>query len=210
MAMQRFVRILVLSSIALMIVGTWVWYDVAGPGAGEAPKYGIKVPAGIDIGGPFELTAHTGETVTLDSLSGRFALLYFGYTNCPDFCPTDLQKIAVVLNDLGDRASRVQPVFITIDPARDTPDRLAEYVPLFDDRILGLSGTAAQVDRAAKAFKVYYRKAETEAASDYLMDHSLYVYLLGPDGKLLALFDNKATAEDITAALNHYIDAPAS
>lgn len=205
MTMQRMVRFFVLMSLGVMLGGAWLWYHHAGPGTRPPPRFGTTIPAGIDIGGPFRLTDHSGGTVTDAALQGRLSLLYFGYTFCPDFCPTDLQKIATVLDGLGDTAARVQPFFVTIDPARDTAARLADHVALFHPRITGLTGSAEQVDRAAKAYKAYYRKAEIEGSSDYLMDHSLYTYVMGPDGRLLALFGNQATVDDLVAALRHYI-----
>jgi protein SCO1/2 len=167
------------------------------PVAGETP-----LPPGVRLGGPFDLTDHQGRRVTDQDLHGTWTLLYFGYTSCPDVCPTELQTMAGALDILGpDLARRVRPIFATIDPQRDTPARLAGYVALFDPRLVGLTGTPDQVARAARAFRVYYARSRAEGASDYLMDHSSFLYLLDPDGAVQALFRAGTTAEDLAAAL---------
>ena len=144
----------------------------------------------------------SGRVVTDRDLRGRWSLLYFGYTSCPDVCPTELQTMAEALDALGpDLAGRVQPVFVTVDPERDTPERLADYVKLFHPRLMGLTGTPAQVVQAARAFRVYYAKARSGDGDAYLMDHSSFVYLLDPEGAVRALFRPGTTADDLAAAL---------
>ncbi|HHI82940.1 MAG TPA: SCO family protein, partial [Rhizobiales bacterium] len=136
------------------------------------------------IGGPFSLVDEDGKKVTDKSYAGKYTLVYFGYTFCPDVCPTELQIISAALDQLGSEADRIQPLFITIDPERDTPAVLKEYTANFNPRITGLSGTPEQIAAVAKAYRVYYRKVrEKDAAKDdYLMDHSSITYLMGPDG----------------------------
>ena len=161
------------------------------PARSEAPP----IPGVIreaPVGGPFTLVAHDGRTITEKDLDGKLTLMFFGYRYCPDFCPTELQKFTEVLEKLGPNSDKVQAWFVSIDPERDQPADLADYVSLFDPRIVGMSGSPEQVAAAAKAWRVYYAKAATENASDYLMDHSTYSYLMGPDGKNLAVFSYEA------------------
>ncbi len=156
---------------------------------------------GDGIGGPFRLTDTAGQSVTDASFRGRWMLIYFGYTSCPDICPTELTMIAAVLRDLGPNAARVAPLFITVDPARDTGKVLAAYVRLFDPRLIGLTGTPAEISRAARAYRVFYRKVALRDENAYLMDHSSFVYLMGPDGRFVDLFGPGARAADIAASL---------
>lgn len=141
------------------------------------------------IGGTFTLTDHTGRRVTEKDFAGRFMLIYFGYTFCPDVCPAELQVMSAALDQLGDKAKNVTPVFITIDPERDTVKQMASYVTNFHERMVGLTGTAEEIRVAAKAYRVYYAKAEDDASStDYMMEHSSIVFLMSPKGEYLAHF----------------------
>ncbi|MEQ8282634.1 MAG: SCO family protein [Parvibaculum sp.] len=141
------------------------------------------------VGGPFTLVNEAGETVTEADFRGRYMLIYFGFTFCPDVCPTELQVMASAIEALGARGENIAPVFITIDPERDTPDVMARYVALFHPRLTGLTGTPEQVGAAAKAWHVFYRKVADDGSSeDYTMDHSSIVFLMGPDGEYLKLF----------------------
>jgi protein SCO1 len=151
---------------------------------------------GNAIGGAFTLVDQNGKTVTNTSLEGKWLLVYFGYTHCPDACPTTLNNIALALQDLGARRDEVRPVFITIDPERDTPQVMKDYVTAFDAPILALTGTAAEVAQAAKNFRVYYAK-HPEAGGDYSMDHSSVIYVMDPKGRFTASF----TGEDPPAQM---------
>lgn len=162
---------------------------------------GVALPAGVAIGGPFSLVDGDGRPVTEADLRGRLALVFFGFTFCPDVCPTELQAIGQAMDLLGPRAEAVRPVFISVDPERDTPARVKDYVALFHPSITGLTGTSAQVSAAARAFRVYYAKVTPPGASDYLMDHSAFIYLLGRDGSLRALFRPGATPEEMAATI---------
>jgi len=127
--------------------------------------------------------------VTDQTFRGKWLLVYFGYTHCPDVCPTTLADIAELVEQLGPLAERVQPLFITIDPERDTTATVAEFVGAFDPRIIGLTGTPAEIAAAAKQYRVYYKKLPAESASDnYLMEHSSFIYVMNPDGKYVTLF----------------------
>ncbi len=143
------------------------------------------------IGGPFSLTDHTGQAVTQDILKGKISLVYFGYSFCPDICPTDLQLISQALDQMTEEErAEAQALFITIDPERDTAQQLAGYVTLFHPQLRGLTGTPEQIDAAAKAYRAYYKKVSAEEAgtSDYLMDHSAFIYLMDRDGTFVRVF----------------------
>ena len=149
---------------------------------------------------PFVLTDQHGRRFDSASLNGKVALVFFGFTHCPDVCPTELSTSATAMDQLGPDAVRVQPLFITVDPERDTPEKLADYVGLFHPALAGLTGTPEQIAQVAKAYRVYYAKVTPPGASDYLMDHSAFVYLLGPDGALRGMFRPGATPEELAAA----------
>ena len=128
-------------------------------------------------------------------------LLYFGYASCPDVCPTELGVMASVMDLLGTRAAQVVPVLITVDPARDTVAVLADYVSRFHPKLIGLTGTPEQIAIAARQYRVYYAKVESRHNTGYLMDHSSFIYLVGPDGKVRSLFRPEVKPEDIAAAV---------
>lgn len=154
--------------------------------------------AGAPVGGSFALQNSAGKTVTDKTFLGKAQLIFFGFTSCPDVCSTVMADVAKALSDLGRDASKVQPIFITIDPEHDTPKRLAEYLASFDDRIVGLRGTAAQTQAAVKAFRVYSKVRKTGADDmAYSMDHSAVLYLLKPDGSLGKLLSGDAPAHPL-------------
>jgi cytochrome oxidase Cu insertion factor (SCO1/SenC/PrrC family) len=141
------------------------------------------------VGGPFTLTDHTGKRVSDTDFRGKFLLVVFGFTFCPDVCPSELQLISAALDALGPKAARIVPLFITIDPERDTPGQLATYVQSFHPRLIGLTGTASEIAAVAKEYRVYVRKApDPKSTAGYSMDHSALIYLMGPDGAYLAHF----------------------
>ncbi len=158
------------------------------------------------IGGPFTLVNHLGETVTDADFHGRFLLVFFGYTYCPDVCPTTLTTITNALDQLGADGDKVTPVFISVDPERDTPEYLREYLAYFHPRLVGLTGTPAQVAAAAAAYRVYYAKAGQGGEEDYIMDHTSVVYLMGPDGKYLAHFAHETTPEDMASGIRRHLE----
>ena len=137
------------------------------------------------VGGPFAFVDHTGTARTDQDFRGKVLIVYFGFTFCPDVCPTDLQQIGLALDRLGPLAAELQPLFITLDPKRDTPEHLAEYVPSFHKDIVGLSGSATAIRAAADAYKVYYREVARDGGSDYTIDHSAFLYLMDRDGRFL-------------------------
>lgn len=155
------------------------------------------------VGGPFTLTDESGKAVTDKDYRGRYMLVFFGFTSCPDICPAGLQLISAVLENLGPKADRIAPIFISVDPERDTPEKLADYVKNFNPRFIGLSGTPEQIDDVAKAYRVYYRKVpNAEVPGDYGMDHTSIMYLMGPDGEFVTHFTPTASVDEITAKLD--------
>jgi cytochrome oxidase Cu insertion factor (SCO1/SenC/PrrC family) len=158
------------------------------------------------IGGPFALTDQDGRTVTSDSLKGKPTLIYFGYTYCPDVCPTSLLLMETAIDKLGpDAAKKVNLVFITIDPTRDTEKLIKDYVENFGPTFIGLTGTQDQVAAAARAYRVYFQKVPGKDGAPYLMDHSSIVYLLDRNGRFVTHFTHEAKAEAIAAGVERLL-----
>jgi protein SCO1/2 len=161
------------------------------------------------IGGPFALTDQNGRTVRDSDFAGKYRIVYFGYTHCPDVCPTDLATISQALalfakKDPG-RAARVQPIFITVDPQRDTPAELKNYLAAFSPRLIGLTGTPAQIADAEKKFVVYSRKGDVQPGGGYAMDHSRQIVLQGPKGEPLALLPDDQGPKAMAAELAKWV-----
>ena len=157
------------------------------------------------VGGPFTLTSHEGKRVTNEDFRGKYMLVTFGYTYCPDVCPTELQIISAALELLGEQAKDIQPIFITVDPERDTPAVMKSYVSAFSPRLIGLTGTDAEVAKVAKAYAVYYKKQEAQGASGYLMDHSSAPMLFGPDGAPIALAPADEGPDAVARMLDQWV-----
>lgn len=153
------------------------------------------------VGGPFTLVDHTGKARTEADFRGKFLLVYFGFTHCPDICPTDLMAIGGALKALGPQAGQVQGLFISVDPERDTPALLATYVDSFHENIVGLTGDDHAIRRAAHAYKVYFSKVPGRGEDDYGFDHSAYIYLMDRDGKFIGVFPPSTPAERIVTVL---------
>lgn len=188
--------IVISAALALILVAGLAWHFLA-PVARDG--------AAVSIGGPFELVDQHGQEVTQADFRGRYMLVYFGYTYCPDVCPTELQTMSQALDKLGDEAEQVTPVFITVDPERDTVEQLAAYAEHFHPRLVALTGSPEQIAAAAKAYRVYYRKAEDDSASDYLMDHSNIVYLMDPEGRFVTHFGGGTGPERMAEQIGEYL-----
>lgn len=159
-------------------------------------------PAAMTVGGPFNLVDGDGHAVTDRTWPGKYLLVYFGYTFCPDVCPTTLSSVADALDQLGTAADRVQPLFITVDPKRDTPAVVKQYAASFSPRLVGLTGSPEQIAAVAKAYRVYYAEHRTgPGPDDYTMDHSSVLYLMGPDGRFLQPIRADQTGPEIAALL---------
>ncbi len=166
----------------------------------ETDNSGINIPPNTGhVGGAFTLTGQDGQTVSDKDFAGKYLLVYFGYTSCPDMCPTGLQSMSRALDMMGPSADKVQPLFITVDPARDTPKRLKEYDSSFHPKIIGLTGSTDQIAAVAKEYQVYYKKGEGD--QDYEVDHSSVIYLMSPNGDLVTTFDEEVDPKQIVAAL---------
>lgn len=198
-----------MNSFSKNIVALALAFTLAACGGGQAPQKSLAdAPlAGASIGGPFTLVNGDGKTVTDSDFAGQYRIMYFGYTFCPDVCPVDVQNIGKAMKALDEKnpalAAKIVPVFVTIDPARDTPKVVKEFTGAFYPRMVGLTGTAAQVDAAAKAYRVPYQKRVTPTG--YLMDHGRQAYLMGPKGEPIALLPQDETPEAIVAEIERWI-----
>lgn len=218
--MLRTVRVLSLL-LLLLLGGVWAhaWATRA-PGEGVAEAFagrigrlfgaempvpsagGVQLAQGVSLGGPFNLTDHAGRAVTDRDFAGRWMLVYFGFTWCPDVCPTELGTMAAALDAMGPAGEAVVPVLITVDPERDGPAQLADYVGRFHPRLVGLTGTPEQIAEVARRYRVYYAKARRAGADDYSVDHSGFTYLVGPDSRVRTLFRPDTPPEAIAAAVS--------
>lgn len=188
------ISLVALSLIALLGVGAI---------ATIASDMGNDGGSATGIGGPFALVADDGSVATDRSFRPRWLLVYFGYTHCPDICPTTLAALSEVLDALGPLAAQVQPLFITIDPGRDDRQAVHAFVKALDPRIVGLTGTRAEIAAVARAYRVFYKKVPTQDGADYFMEHSSYVYVMRPDGHYVTLFstDELGSPPDVAARL---------
>lgn len=199
--MSRSLRIVVACAVALLVIGT----------AGLAALMLIPSPPQITnsmlgaLGGPFTLTATDGRTVTDQTYRGKWVLIYFGYTSCPDACPTALNNIGIAFDRLGAEAGVLQPVFITVDPKRDTREALAEYRKSFDPHIVALTGTEEQIAAVVKEFRVHV-SAHPESGGNYTVDHSSFYYLINPEGKFLRIIAGDVSGEELAERLHHWMN----
>ncbi len=159
----------------------------------------------VPLGGPFSLTDQNGKTRTDAEFRGKVMLIYFGYTNCPDTCPETLTEITKALDDLGSTAAEVEPIFITVDPARDTSEQMKAYAANFSPRLIALTGTPAQLAAVEREFHVYAKKEPGGSVGGYLMDHSAYIYLMGRDGKLARVIPPGETPADLADDIRKYL-----
>ena len=162
-----------------------------------APKFKSTDITGADFGKTLQLTGHDGKARTLADFRGKVVVLFFGYTHCPDICPTTLADVAAAVKSLGKDAARVQVLFVTVDPERDTPEVLSNYVPAFDTTFLGLYGDVAATQRAAKEFRIFYEKRPGSAAGAYTVDHSAQSYVIDGQGRLRLLVRHDRIAQDL-------------
>ena len=203
-----FILLAALMAIALAAGLAWMRLDGAGGPAGASRAGGeVGVAAGVSIGGPYVLTAQDGSRMGSADFQGDFQLSYFGITYCPDVCPTELASLANALDRMGEKAARVRPVFITVDPERDDPSTMADYVRHFHPRLIGLTGTPDEIGAVLKSFRVFARKVESQTSNQYVMDHSTFVYLMGPDGQFLSMFRYGTDPEEMARAIATHVDA---
>jgi protein SCO1/2 len=153
----------------------------------------------------FALTDHNGKVRTHEEFRGKLLIVYFGYMFCPDVCPTDLQTIAHAIDQLGPEGDAVQPLFVTVDPQRDTPEQLANYAPLFHPRLIGLTGSSADIRRVAHGYKVYFAKAPQARMSAYALDHSAFIYLVGPDGRYVGFLPPGTSPDRLVEVIRSHL-----
>jgi protein SCO1/2 len=176
-----------LMAVLLIGAGGYIWLSGGTP---------------VGIGGPFALVNGDGKAVSDKDFRGKYMLVYFGYTFCPDVCPTTLNAVADAMDRLGPKAERLRPVFITVDPKRDSPAVVKQFAAAFGPRVEGLTGSAAQIATVAKAYRVYYAEHRTgQGPDDYTMDHSSVLYLMGPDGRFIAPIRADMPADQMATAL---------
>jgi cytochrome oxidase Cu insertion factor (SCO1/SenC/PrrC family) len=192
-----------LSAIALALLG--VLGSAGQPLAQKSDRSAAELMDAVmwnrePIGGAFALIDQNGKRRTDADFRGKVLLVYFGFTYCPDVCPTDLQEIGLAVDRLGPAGDAVQPIFITVDPERDTPEHLKEYMAMFHRRFVGLTGDATALDAAARAYRVYYARVALEK-SDYTVDHSAFIYLMGRQGEYLGFFPPGTSAEILLGTL---------
>lgn len=166
------------------------------------PQAGVKVVGQALIGGPFTLIDHTGKRVTDQDFRGRYMLVFFGFTFCPDVCPSALQVVSAALDKLGPKADRFVPVLVSVDPEHDTPMQLASYVQSFHPRLVGLTGTPAEIDAVVKAYRVYVRKvSDPKSSAGYTIDHTSLIYVMGQDGSYRTHFAHTTDANALAERL---------
>jgi protein SCO1 len=160
------------------------------------------------FGGPLtSLTAHTGAAFDESAIAGKYRLIYFGFTFCPAICPTELSKMTEALKTIGEKAGEVQPLFITVDPERDTAEALKNYVTLFHPSLIGLTGTTEAIKNVTKAYKIYAAKVDDPQMSEYTMDHSSFIYFIAPDGRLLHIFKMQDKASFMADVMSQWMDS---
>lgn len=197
----RAIRMVAAGAAALVLAAlVALWLGPAGhapAGPGE-PTAAARLAG---VGGPFSLVDQDGRPVTDRSWPDHWLLVYFGFTFCPDICPTELGAMTAAIDRIDPAGGKIQPIFISIDPDRDTPAQLKSYVALFHPRLVGLTGTAEAVDAAARAYRVYYAKSGDTTGSDYTVDHSSFLYLVAPDGTVVDAFPQGWTPDQIGTAI---------
>ena len=188
--------------LSAFLAGLLLCFTVVLIVTGRGPESFASTSAAI--GGPFKLTDQNGKPITERDLKGRPSLVFFGFTHCPEICPTALFDISEILNRLGPDAAKVNALFITVDPERDTPPVLKDYLASFNPRLTGVGGDAEQLAAVAKAYRVYYKKVPLKDG-DYTMDHTAIVYLMDKNGQFVAPFSLKRKPEDGAAELRRYL-----
>ncbi len=196
--MNRHVRqmaLLCFFGFALGTISAWIEVNrMADRVALIEPAAGTSL-AGAAIGGSFSLINQDGAPVTEQTYAGAYQLVFFGFTNCPEICPAGLGKMTAALDSLGKEAEGIQPLFITVDPQRDTPEVMKEYVAQFHPRLAGLTGSDEQIGAVQSAYKVYAAKVDGATAGSYSMDHSAYTFFMSPDGQPLTMFSSEGTPD---------------
>lgn len=183
--------------VALLLMAFAVVAQTARAGDAMESTAGESQP----VGARFILSAHDGRTVTDETFRGKHLVVFFGYTSCPDVCPTSLQTLAIALGQLGPLATKVQPLFVSLDPERDSRETIAAYVASFDPRIVGLTGTRDMIERVARGYRIKHERVPGSRPGDYTIDHTASMFHMGPDGRYLGRYTQAMSPEDIAADL---------
>lgn len=193
---NRIVRIIIFLLIGLIIGSLISAYQIKKSDNKNSSMVMVR-----DFGGPFTLIDQDNQKVTEKDFNDKWRLIYFGFTYCPAICPTELQKISSALNELGPAGDQITPIFISVDPERDTVDVMRQYVALFHPRLLGLTGTLEQIDQVKKSYKIYAAKVKDDTMTDYTVDHSSFIYLMNPDNDLIRIFKTEDTVDEIVTVI---------
>ncbi|TMS15385.1 Protein SCO1-like protein, mitochondrial [Larimichthys crocea] len=170
-------------------------------------KERIKSMGRPALGGPFSLVDHNNKPAKSEDFLGQWVLIYFGFTHCPDICPDELEKMIEVVDEIDNMKSlpNLTPILITIDPERDTAEAMAAYVKEFSPKLIGLTGTAAQIEEVSRAYRVYYSQGPKDEDGDYIVDHTIIMYLVGPDGEFVEYFGQNKRNVEITGSIAAYM-----
>lgn len=206
---KRIVQVIIASIVGIILAGFIVAYQIQQEKNADLTAFDLrkKAPSIVakNFGGAFTLIDQDGETVTDKDFDNQYRLIYFGFTYCPAICPTELQKIAQALKLSGDKGEKILPIFITVDPERDDVATMKQYVELFHPRLIGLTGSSEQINKAKDAYKIYSTKVKTEEMSDYTVDHSSYIYFMDPDDNLLQIFKVDNSAQSIAETIEQIL-----
>lgn len=204
--LKHIIRYMLVPAFALVIViNGYKWFNTKfGGDAGNTSQ--VESSGEASIGGAFTLTNQNGEKISDKDFTGRMMLVYFGFTNCPDICPTDMATITQAMEELGSNADDIQPIFITIDPERDNIQQLKNFIGNFYNTFQALTGTAEEIAQVANEYRVYSKKVDSAELSQYTMDHSAYIYLMDRKGKYLTHFRHDQPVEEIVDGLRKYIN----
>ena len=196
-----------MSSEYAQFAAAWLLLFCSGVGAGGVPPALAATPGSAQplISGHFALTTLDGREVTEATYRGKWLVMYFGYTHCPDVCPTVLLNVGQALKTLGPLGERIQPLFITVDPERDSAEHLTQYLAFFSPRIVGLRGEGEKLQRTAREFHAYYRRRAFENG-EYAVDHSSFLYIMAPDGRFLKLLPDSIPLDQLTAELRGLVN----
>ena len=195
-----FIGIATVTLMAIALASFIYWHQLGKSNSKKLPTPGF-LPV-VHVGGPFTLMDHNKRQITEKSFPGKFLLITFGYTHCPDICPSGLSNISNALKKLGKTAKLIQPLFITVDPERDTPKVLASYVDHFHPSLRGLTGQKTQIESVARAFRIFSHTVTQDDASEYLLNHTTFIYLMAPNGKLARIFRHQTAADDLAMAIS--------
>lgn len=208
--MKKFSLTLIAALLALTVIQLWL---TSGRTDQKKEMDLASTPGQAQIGGDFTLTDQSGKIVHAADFKGKVMLVFFGFTQCPDICPVTVATLSKTMSLLGDKADQVAPLFISVDPLHDTPAILKDFLSNFDHRMVGLTGTPEQIEQVAEAYKVYYSKPDVPADAkpddnkgEYAIDHSAFIYMMGKDGKYVRIFPYNATEQEMTQAVEHYLN----